>query len=95
MTDPQITYSVRDILARIEGKIDSALASIGLKASTADLMALSAKHETLRADFDRHVEAGEAERVRKSERVEWRRWAIPVLISLLGVVALVWSGLHR
>ena len=35
--DPAVRYSVRDLLARIDGKIDSLTTSVALKADKADL----------------------------------------------------------
>lgn len=85
--EPTISYSVKDILARVEGKLDAALIGVATKAEHADLVKLDGRVRELE-----RIEEGR----NKAHRgwVELRRWAIPTLISLAATAAIVIQALH-
>ena len=90
--EPSITYTVRDILQRIEGKVDDTLRLLGGKADHSDVAALFRKFEAVEQRVDnvdmrltsveqaREDDASRQEKQR-SARVEWRRWIIPLIIT--------------
>lgn len=74
MDEPIISYSVRDILERMENKLDSALVAIATKAEHAELLELKDRVAILeQIEKNREKE--------KSWRHQWRQLIWPTLIG--------------
>lgn len=79
MTDPDnsggmVNYSVKELIARVEAKLDTVLLSMHDKVDRNDLQKLEGRVDSLEASRDRRTWSGSA----------WR-WAVPVIIAALGV----------
>lgn len=102
--DPQITYSVRDILERMEAKLDSALVTLRLKADHADVVAITRTIGEVRGwqeNHDReHEQADTARREAAAARAtkrDSRHWLIGAIISALGIAVVLltaWITAH-
>ena len=85
--EPTISYSVKDILSRVEGKLDAALIAVATKAEHADLAKL--------ADRVRELERSEAGRTKATRwRNEYRRFIWPTLISGVATFAALAQVFH-
>lgn len=85
--DPAITYSVKELLTDITRKLDNALAAIAAKADTVRVDAIEKDVQFLMSHVKTTKETA-------SLRVEWRRWFIPVLLSVVMAVATIVSMFH-
>ena len=66
-----VSYSVKELLARQDGKLDAILLTLGGKAEHSDMLALATRVEVLERADSAHVGT-----------MRLTRWAIPVLLSL-------------
>ena len=69
-----ITFTVKELLARQDTKLDTIILTLGSKADRLDTERINARLDSL--------ERGEA---RQQGSTGYARWAIPVLLSLLAV----------
>lgn len=87
--EPQVTYSVKEILDRIESKMDGFVQGLAAKADANALVLLSQQvdqHATDIAGLKSRLDAAEQEARAKSD---WRRWLIPVVLSIVSTAAFV------
>jgi hypothetical protein len=95
--EPEIAYSVRELIERLDRKIDGFLSIMTSKADRSDV-ALQGKTLT---DHETRIRALES-RVANDEKAiaskrDWRRWRVEILatIVLAGVTALsILTGVH-
>ncbi len=90
--DPQqmVSYPLTTILDRIDGKLDLIDGKLDTKADRAEVSALAgrvAKLET--AETRRGTAAAVA-----AERVDWRKWALPTLLTAICTVVAVIQFIH-
>jgi len=94
VVEPTISYSIKDILSRMESKLDRLADSLASKADHTDVVRL---WETIRAQDDRLKTVEDViknQGQKKQDAKAWKQWAIPTILSLLGTVALVISVFH-
>lgn len=85
--EPTISYSVKDILSRVEGKLDAALISVATKAEHADVAKLETRV--------RELERNEAMRSKASRwQADFRRFIIPTVISAIAALAYIAQVFH-
>lgn len=87
MEEPVISYSIKDILARVEGKLDAALIAVATKAEHADLLALDERVRQLE-------QAAETKAAFSKWLTEWKRWLIPTLLSAALTASTIVTLLH-
>lgn len=102
--DPQITYSVRDILERMEAKLDSALVTLRLKADHADVVAITrtiGEVQGWQENHDReHAQADKARREAaeaRADKRDSRHWLVGTIIGILGIAVVLltaWITAH-
>ena len=78
-----VSYSVKELLARQDGKLDSILLTINAKADKADVDGLAGR-----------VTAVENMQAQQKGTSNFARWAVPVFLSLLALATAV-IGLLR
>jgi hypothetical protein len=85
--EPTISYSVKDILSRVEGKLDAALIAVATKAEHADVAKLETRV--------RELERSEAARSQAGHRMaDFRRFLIPTVISAIAALAYIAQVFH-
>lgn len=85
--EPVISYSVKDILSRVEGKLDAALIAIATKADHSEMVKL--------AERVAHLELIEEHREAAAKwHTEWKRWLIPTILSALLTASTIFALLH-
>lgn len=85
MSEPSVTYSVREILARQDGKLDSILLALSSKADVEKV-----------SEMEKRVSALEADRASRQTLSTWQRWFFGVLATglLSALVSLLWVVSH-
>lgn len=86
--EPVISYSIKDILARVEGKLDAALISVASKAEQAELVSLERRVNDLEI----------AEQNRKDNRNwrhQWRQFFWPTILSAGALVMWIVQTVHH
>jgi hypothetical protein len=73
--EPTISYSIKDILNRVEGKLDAALIAVATKAEHSELLKLDVRVTRLELS-----EANKAET--RTWRHQWRQLIWPTLIGI-------------
>lgn len=87
MNDAEVTYTVKELLTDLNRKIDGFMTLLASKADTSAVEHLASRvdvhDERLRTleSHDQHVELTR----------DWKRWAIPTLISLAATIAIIVS----
>jgi|SRR5579872_4684383 len=106
-----VAYPLRDVLDRIERKVDVIGLKLDGKADKAELVAVAARLDSKAdqaafAELAERVEqlvTAEASRVSVAaatakaaeRRVDWSRWAIPTLITALYTLVWLYQQLHH
>ncbi|GAA4626860.1 hypothetical protein GCM10023196_036830 [Actinoallomurus vinaceus] len=103
--EPHISYSLREVLGRLESKLDRLVDTLALKADRAELVELDKRVER-KADrsevteLDKRVGATESrltdvvhqlqsDAQHAQERTEHRRWLWPLIVGLLAAIATI------
>lgn len=91
--DPTVSYSVKELIERLERKVDQFIVILTTKADRTDLELVEEKRVELEArvtDIERRLGLDEEH---ERERREYRRWLIPAmsgvlltLVTVLGVL---------
>jgi hypothetical protein len=85
-----VSYPLATVLDRIDGKLSTISGKLDTKADRADVSAL--------ADRVIKLETAEAQRgtaaAVAAERVDWRKWALPTLLTAIYTVVAVIQFLH-
>jgi len=96
--EPVISYSIKDILQRLETKLDTKFAelstAIGRKAESADLaqvIATQLNHASRLAHLE-HV--NETRQEHAGWRTEWRRWLASTLLAAALVAVTAYQMIH-
>lgn len=85
--EPQVSYSVKEILDRIEGKMDSFTAGLAAKADASAVVQLQQivdGNTNQLTDIQGRLTAAEK---RAAARMDYRRWLIPTIISIVSLLA--------
>lgn len=89
MPEPTIEYSVRELIERLDHKIDQFIDLMNAKADRSDVDAIRNEMVSLGARLS-HVEHRlEKDEQRSKDRRDWRRWLVPTLFSAILAVATV------
>ena len=99
--DPNVTYTVKEMLAKIEGKIDGVIITIGQKADKHDVETLQDRvkrleesHSKLEQDRETAIEvAATLARKTADDRTWWQQWRLKIAWVLGALVAL--GQLHQ
>jgi hypothetical protein len=96
--DPQISYSIRELIERLDKKIDSFISLLTTKADRADVLLSDKKLEDQVLLFDKRLDdhserigALEHSNVARKEVSEFRRWLVPTLFAIVLTLATVGS----
>jgi len=93
--EPQISYSVKEILKRIEDKVDDLIRGLAFKADTSHVESLNQRvdraEDRITAIEHRNQSRDEHER----GHAEWKRWLIPTVLTAALTVATILSLLHH
>lgn len=105
--EPVISYSLKDVLGRMEGKLDRLVDALAMKADRTEISRLDTRVDVVDArveGVDARVKAVEEEHRAVAEaadrRVEQRRWLVPTVataIAAAGTVAgaaAAYTGMH-
>lgn len=87
--EPQVSYSVKEILDRIEGKVDTLVAGLASKADVSALIALGQQvdqHSRLLDQLSQRLKDTDETAAAKQD---WRRWIIPTILSLVATAAMI------
>jgi len=86
--EPSISFSVRELLGRMDGKLDAVVAGLGRKADHADVAAVTVRVDRHETRIERLEEARrldqQAKRIegdQSAKKGEWRRWLWPVVVA--------------
>jgi hypothetical protein len=85
--DPVISYSIKDILNRVEGKLDAALIAVATKAEHRDLLNLELRVRDLE-------QAEKNKEQTRTWRHQWRALIWPTLIGIGLLAASIISLIH-
>jgi hypothetical protein len=98
LNGPVISYSIRDILERLEAKLDRKFAdlttAIGLKAESADLnqvVATQLNHDARLVHIE-HTLENQAQR--SGWRTEWRRWLTTTVLAAALTAVSIYQMVH-
>lgn len=91
--DPTVSYSVKELIERLERKVDQFLVILSTKADRSDFELEQEKRTELESrvtDIERRLDNDEKH---EHDRLEYRRWLIPALsgvlltlVTLLGIL---------
>jgi hypothetical protein len=97
MTEPVVSYGLKEVLARLEAKLDQVVAAVGGKADRADVDRLDRR---LDEHDDRLGKLEESRRTTEklaAERRDHRRWLFPTLAAIVSALAAIigtFAALH-
>jgi hypothetical protein len=74
-----VSYTVKELIERLERKIDQFLTLLHNKADRRDLAVLEQRVDTV----ERHVSALNQREAAQEKRTEWKRWLIPTIATLV------------
>lgn len=87
--DPTVSYSVKELIERLERKVDQFIVILSSKADRTDFELIEEKHSELVArvsDIERRLDSDEEH---ERDRREYRRWLIPALSGVLLALATI------
>jgi hypothetical protein len=85
--EPTISYGLKDVLARLEHKLDQVFAALTLKADRAEVTQLDHRVGQAEGRLTALEQERETAERHYRERVDHRRWLIPTLAALLSALA--------
>lgn len=94
MSEPFVSYPISEILKQISDKIDKLFDALDGKADKAELASLAAKVQAHDERINTLLAANVAAATERHDRIEWRRWFVPVILSAAMVVVMalqVWG----
>jgi len=86
---PDVGYTLKEVIEKLDRKIDAMFTVLNLKADRADLTALDHRVDTLERRVESDQTARNATRSAQRERQEHWRWLLPLLVAITGVVLAV------
>lgn len=92
--EPVVTYTVSELLKQIDGKLERLFDKLASKADQAAVDALSRQMQNHDEQIRTLMDAYQGEARERREKAEWRKWIIPVLLSLLTVVMMAFQAWH-
>lgn len=93
-TNGRITYTTKEVVTRIEAKLDTLTLQLEQKASHADLEILAGRVGVLeRAETQRQTKAEIFAQTRQSV-TEWKRWAIPTVLTAAFTTVVLVQAFH-
>lgn len=85
--EPQVSYSIKEILGDINRKLDSALSALAGKADVSEVEAL----KTRMSAVESHIEFT---KVSQANRSHFREWVIPVLVAAVLAIFTILQVMH-
>lgn len=87
--EPAIVYSVKELISRLDGKLDAIMSVLVNKADRADVTALERRMDTTEGDVSGLKDREKRREAEKNDRTLSKRWVIAfttsIILSLLGV----------
>jgi len=93
--EPQISYSVKEILTRIESKMDDFVKALAFKADTSSVENLGQRVTHTEDRLTAIEERNKARDETSKWRSEWRRWLIPALMTAALTAASIVALFHH
>jgi hypothetical protein len=87
MSEPTVNIPISELLRKIDEKIDKLIDALSTKADKAELHALAVKVDSHDDQLKTLLAANVAAANERKSQTEWRRWMIPIVISVASVIA--------
>lgn len=92
--EPMVSYPISEVLRQISDKIDRLGDLLTLKADKAELEALTVRVTANEQQVKVLLAANVAEATNVKARQEWRKWIVPVVLSVLTIVVMALQIWH-
>lgn len=89
--EPKIEYTVKEVVDRIDRKIDQFIGILNQKVDRAEFLLLLERVDDVEATQKAMASRIKHDERKAKDRREWRRWVIPTVITLVGSVATIAS----
>lgn len=89
--EPTIEYSVREMIERLDRKIDQFIVIMASKAERAEVGLLDERLISVESKVSQLADRLKKDEKRAQEKREWKRWVIPTMCTLIGTAATILS----
>lgn len=92
--EPTVSYSVKELMADVRGRLDTLTQVLMSLATKEEMNELTRRVDDLEEKELTRALADAKHEEEKSDKREWRRWVIPVIIAAVSLVILLVTLFH-